>query len=88
MDASNLSIVMAPTLMPVHIASTSRNDRQNCTKLQNSAKVIQVSFRVDLLVMASLYFVLCDSCLLKTVANSVGFHTVLLVDLCLFPPLH
>lgn len=43
MDASNLAIVMAPTLMPVHIAASSRNDRQNCTKLQNSAKVIQVN---------------------------------------------
>lgn len=42
MDASNLSIVMAPTLMPIHIAASSRNERQNCTKLQNSAKVIQV----------------------------------------------
>lgn len=42
MDASNISIVMAPTLMPIHIAATSRNERQNCTKLQNSAKVIQV----------------------------------------------
>ncbi|KZR99536.1 Uncharacterized protein APZ42_004555, partial [Daphnia magna] len=30
MDASNISIVMAPTLMPVHIAASSRNDRQNC----------------------------------------------------------
>jgi hypothetical protein len=44
MDASNLSIVMAPTLMPVHIVASSRNDRQNCSKLQNSAKVIQVNF--------------------------------------------
>lgn len=42
MDASNISIVMAPTLMPVHIAASSRNDRQNCSKLQNSAKVIQM----------------------------------------------
>lgn len=30
--------------MPVHIAASSRNDRQNCTKLQNSAKVIQVFY--------------------------------------------
>lgn len=44
MDASNLSIVMAPTLMPININASTRNDRQNCTKLQNSAKVIQVSF--------------------------------------------
>ncbi len=43
MDASNLSIVMAPTLMPININASTRNDRQNCTKLQNSAKVIQVS---------------------------------------------
>lgn len=46
MDASNISIVMAPTLMPVHIAASSRNDRQNCSTLQNSAKVIQVKFLV------------------------------------------
>ncbi|EFX86241.1 hypothetical protein DAPPUDRAFT_313315 [Daphnia pulex] len=42
MDASNISIVMAPTLMPVNITASSRNDRQNCSKLQNSAKVIQM----------------------------------------------
>ncbi len=58
MDASNLSIVMAPTLMPVHIAATSRNDRQNCAKLQNSAKVIQVEFVLFSFYLNLLYFCL------------------------------
>lgn len=47
MDATNLSIVMAPTLMPFHLQQQpGRNDKQNCTKLHNYVKIVQVCLLV------------------------------------------
>jgi hypothetical protein len=51
MDVTNLSIVIAPTLMPIHFSSapkprtSDRTDRQNCAKLHSYSKIIQLLIR-------------------------------------------